>query len=83
MGWVVNETLRPLFPREKPGTHCIGSWVGPRNGIDSCGKYHPHRDSIPGPSVTSRYTERVCFKLNKIVVNVCDLRGWTASQVLV
>jgi len=21
-GWVVNATLRPLYPRERPGTHC-------------------------------------------------------------
>jgi hypothetical protein len=30
MGWVVNATPRPLYPRERPGTHCIGSWVGLR-----------------------------------------------------
>ena len=24
MGWVVNATSRPLYPREIPGTHCIG-----------------------------------------------------------
>ena len=29
MGWVVNATLRPLYPRERPDTHCIGGWVGP------------------------------------------------------
>ena len=28
--WVVNVTLRLLYPRERPGTHCIGGWVGPR-----------------------------------------------------
>ena len=21
-----------LYPRERPGTHCIGGWVGPRAG---------------------------------------------------
>jgi len=26
MGWVVNATPRPLYPRERPGTHCIGGW---------------------------------------------------------
>jgi len=41
---------RPLYPRERPGTHCIGGWVGPRAGLDGCGKSRPHRDSIPGPS---------------------------------
>jgi len=39
-----------LYPREKPGTHCTGDWVGPRAGLDRCGKSCPHWDSIPGPS---------------------------------
>jgi len=30
MGWVVNATPRPLYPRDRRGTHCIGGWVGPR-----------------------------------------------------
>ena len=30
MGWVVSITPRPLYPRERPGTHCIGGWVGSR-----------------------------------------------------
>jgi len=48
--WVVNITPRPLYPRERPGIHCIGGWVGSRAGIDVCGKSCPSpRDSIPGP----------------------------------
>ena len=47
-GWVVSTTPRPLYPRERPGTHCTGGWVGPRAGLDGCGKSRPHRDSIPG-----------------------------------
>jgi hypothetical protein len=23
-----------LYPRERPGTHCTGGWVGPRAGMD-------------------------------------------------
>ena len=38
-----------LPPEKRPGTHCIGGWVGPRAGRDGCGKSRPHRDSIPGP----------------------------------
>jgi len=30
MGWVVNATVRPLYPREQPGTHCVGGYVGRR-----------------------------------------------------
>jgi len=36
--WVVNAKPRPLYPRERPGTHCVGGWVGPRAGLDRCGK---------------------------------------------
>jgi hypothetical protein len=50
MGWVVRVTPRPLYPRERPGTHCTGGWVGPRASLDGCGKYRPHRHSIPEPS---------------------------------
>jgi hypothetical protein len=50
MGWVVNATPRPLYPQERPGTHYIGGWVGPRAGLDGCGKYRPDQDSIPGTS---------------------------------
>jgi len=38
MGWVVNVKPRPLYPRDKTGIHCIGGWVGPRAGLDGCGK---------------------------------------------
>ena len=30
-----------LYPRERPGTHCTGSWVGPRAGLYRCGKSRP------------------------------------------
>jgi len=30
MEWVVNATPLPLYPRERPGTNCIGGWVGPQ-----------------------------------------------------
>jgi hypothetical protein len=40
---------RPL-PQEGSGTHCTGGWVGPRAGLDRCGKSRPHQDSITGPS---------------------------------
>jgi hypothetical protein len=37
---VVNATPRPLYPRERPGTHSIGGWVGLRASLDRCGKSH-------------------------------------------
>jgi hypothetical protein len=47
-GWVVNATPRPLYPRERPGTHSIGGWVGHRAGLDRCGK------SLPQPGFDPR-----------------------------
>jgi hypothetical protein len=48
MEWVVNATPRPLYPRERPGTHCIGGWVCPRAGLDKCGKCHHTGIRFPG-----------------------------------
>jgi hypothetical protein len=33
--------LAALYPRERPGTHCTGVWVGPRASLDRCGKSRP------------------------------------------
>ena len=33
-------SIKPPPPRGRPG---IGCWVGPRDGLDKCGKSHPHR----------------------------------------
>jgi hypothetical protein len=35
-----------LYPRERPGTHCTGGWVGPGAGLDRCGKSRPNQISI-------------------------------------
>jgi len=42
MGWVVNAMPRPSYPRERPGDHCIGAWVGHRAGLEGCGKSRPN-----------------------------------------
>jgi hypothetical protein len=47
--WVISTTPRQLYPRERPATHCRGSWVGLRAGLDVCEKSRPDRDSISGP----------------------------------
>ena len=43
-------TSTALTPGKKPGTHCIGGWVGPRARLEMCVKSRLHRDSIPGTS---------------------------------
>jgi hypothetical protein len=51
-------TARPLYAQEWPVAHCIGSWVGPKAGLDGCGKSWPHQnfDSRTVQTVASRYT---------------------------
>jgi hypothetical protein len=38
-----------FIPANRHGTHFTGSRMGPRTGLDRCGKFRLHRDSIPGP----------------------------------
>jgi hypothetical protein len=33
-----------LYPRERHGAPITGGWVGPRAGLDRCGKSRPHWD---------------------------------------
>ena len=48
-----------LYPKERPVTHCTGGWVGPRAGLDGCGKSHPPPGFDPRTvqPVASRYTD--------------------------
>ena len=59
MGWVVNATPRPHYPRERPGVHSIGGWVGPRAGLDGFGKSRPTPGFDPRTvePIASRYTD--------------------------
>ena len=47
------------YPRERPGTHCTGGWVGLRAGLDICGKSRPPPAFDPRTvqPVGSRYTD--------------------------
>jgi hypothetical protein len=80
---VVNATPRTLYPRERLGTYCIGGWVGPRAGLDGCGKSRPptgirspgrpfrsvslYRLSYPGQSYTV-----CCSKFRRDFVRCCS-----------
>jgi len=59
MDCVVNATPRPLYPQERAGTHCAGSWLGPRANLDGCVKsrHPPGFDPRTVQSVSSRYTD--------------------------
>ena len=58
-GCVATATPRPLYPRERPGTLCIGGWVGPRTGLAEYGKSRPPPvfDPRTVQPVASRYTD--------------------------
>jgi hypothetical protein len=59
MGWVVNATPWPFYPWKWPGTHCIWGWVGPRAGLDGCGKsrHAPGFNPRTFRTVATRYTD--------------------------
>ena len=48
-----------LYPRERPGTHCTGGWVGPRVGPDGRAENlaPPGFDLRTVQPVVSRYTD--------------------------
>jgi hypothetical protein len=60
MGWVVNTTLRPLYPQERPGTHCLEGWVGPHDQSERVRKISPPQgfNSQTVQPAPSRYTLR-------------------------
>jgi hypothetical protein len=69
-GWVVSITPWPRFtPGERaPGTHCTGSWVGPRASLDAkvggkflclCRGSNPSR-----PAIVSHYTDWATLALS-------------------
>ena len=60
LDWVGNQHHAPAtFPWERPSTHWIGSWVGPRAGLDGCGKSCPPPGFDPQTvqPVASRHTD--------------------------
>ena len=55
--WGQRHAPAAFYPRERPGTHCTGGYVGPRAGLDRCEKSRPHQDSIPSPYPVAIRTE--------------------------
>jgi len=78
MGWMVDTTPRPLYPRERPGPFCIGGRVRPRVGLDWCGKIRSQRDSIPDRSARSKSLNQLSYlgPKNSITMDNCKLTFW-------
>ena len=55
-GWSTPRLGR-FTPRERPGAHCIGGWVGPRPALEGCAKsrHPPEFDPQTVQSLASRY----------------------------
>ena len=68
-GWVVNDTIRPLYPRECPGIHNVEGWVGPRDDVDVWEKearLPPEFD--PRQSSHERVANRLRFPADNILM---------------
>ena len=51
-GWLTPAPRsRPLYPWERDPVP--RAWVYPKAGLDECGEYRAHQDSIPEPSTPS------------------------------
>jgi len=58
---MVNATPRPVYPRERPGTHCIGAWVAPQpvwTGAENLAPPPPGFDPRAVQPVAIRNTDR-------------------------
>ena len=71
MGWVDNATPRLLDLWERPGTQRTGDWVGPKVGLDGCGKFFtPWRlDPRTSQPVASRCTDSAIPAHNTVKYN--------------
>jgi hypothetical protein len=51
-----------FYPRERPGTHCTGGWVGPGAGLDRCGKSRPVGIRSPNLPARSESLYRLSYR---------------------
>ena len=74
MRWVVKATPQQIYPREWPGTHCTGGWVGPRAGLDGCENLAPTGKWSPDRSARSESLYRLSYPSTQL--------GWVATGSL-
>ena len=60
-GWSTPHPGR-FIPRERPGTRCIGGWVGPSAGLYGCGKSCPTWIRSPDRPARSRSPYRLSYR---------------------
>ena len=62
--------LAALYPRETPGIDCTGGWVGPRAGLDRCGKYRPTGIRSPDRPAHSQSPYRLSYPARNLVCTI-------------
>jgi hypothetical protein len=72
-GWVVSTTPRPLYPRERPVTHCTGNWVGP-GPVWTCAKNLSSTEiRSPDSSARSQSLYRLSYPVQQMHYTDCLL----------
>ena len=67
------DALAALYPRERPGTHFTGGWVGPRAALEGRKNSSPPGFD-PGPSSPSLY--RLSYPAHKLSLLHCVFFRW-------
>jgi hypothetical protein len=57
-----------LPPGKRPDNHGIGDWVGPRAGLDGCGKSPPTEIQSPGRPTCSKSLYRLSYPDPKFII---------------
>jgi hypothetical protein len=84
MRWVVNATTRPLYLRERPGTHCTGGWVSLRvapTGIRSPDR-PARRDSLYRLEIQSKLIFRIHTSIRAHLAGHLHSRVFVGCDVL-
>ena len=66
MGWVVNAMPRPLYLRERPGTHCVGGWVGLRADLRGAKNLAPTGIRSPDHPIRSESESNMKTNLKEV-----------------
>ena len=70
-----------LYPQEKPGTHCTRGWVGPRAGLDRCGKSGPPTGiRSPDRPARSQSLYRLSYRGPLVLLKRCVQFDWVETQ---
>jgi hypothetical protein len=68
-----------LPPGKRPGTHSIGGWIGPRAGVDGCGKLCPQRDWVSDLSARSDHAIPAVYTYLCMCSYYCNLGSFFSS----